>query len=62
MLMTCRQQPEQSLNDYLQKLKELSIDCDHKAITAIFVITKLSDMLLFLVLYLMISGLTCSKI
>ena len=34
LLMTCRQQPEQSLDDYLQKLKQLSKDCNYRAVTA----------------------------
>ena len=34
LLMTCRQQPEQSLDDYLQKLKQLSTDCNYRAVTA----------------------------
>ena len=34
LLMTCRQQPEQSLDDYLQRLKQLSKDCDYRAVAA----------------------------
>ena len=30
--MTCKQQPEQSLDDHLQKLKQLSKDCNYRAI------------------------------
>jgi len=32
--MTYKQQPEQSLDDYLQKLKHLSKDCNYRAVTA----------------------------
>ena len=34
LLMTYKQQPEQSLDDYLQKLKQLSKDCNYSAVTA----------------------------
>ena len=34
LLMTCKQQPEQSLDDYLQKLKLLAKDCNYRAVNA----------------------------
>ena len=35
LLATCRQEPGQSLDEFLQKLKSLAKDCDFKAVTAI---------------------------
>ena len=32
LLITCKQQPELSLDDHLQKLKQLSKDCNYRAI------------------------------
>jgi len=34
LLTTCKQQPGQSLDDFFQKLRQLSRDCDYKAVTA----------------------------
>ena len=34
LLMICKQQPEQSLDDYLQKLKQLAKDCNYRAVNA----------------------------
>ena len=34
LLMMCKQQPEQSLDDYLQKLKQLAKDCNYRAVNA----------------------------
>ena len=33
--MTCKQQTEESLDSYLQKLKRISIDCNFQAVTAL---------------------------
>ena len=35
LLKTCRQQTGQSLHDYFQKLKSLSMDCNFAAVSAI---------------------------
>ena len=34
LLMTCKQQPGQSLDDYLQKLKQLADDCNYRTVSA----------------------------
>ena len=34
LLMTCKQQQEQSLDDYLQKLKQLAKDCNYRSVSA----------------------------
>ena len=32
--MTCKQQQAQSLDDYLQKLKQLAKDCNYRSVSA----------------------------
>ena len=34
LLMTCKQQQAQSLDDYLQKLKKLAKDCNYRSVSA----------------------------